>query len=71
MSQILNGKISRVADDIGIAYVVCESLNKQFVFSYNKIAGYAGQYAKEIGLKKGCYVSFTMEDDIVKTVTID
>ncbi|MCL7420597.1 MAG: hypothetical protein M8364_06810 [Methylobacter sp.] len=64
------GVIVRVSDDAGVAYIVSQALNRQYIFSYNRIKGYGGQSAKEIDLKPGRHVSFTVKNDVVQSVEL-
>lgn len=65
-----NGVIARVSDDAGVAYVFAKDLNEQFIFSYNKILGHAGESAKEMQLKPGRRVSFSVKNGVVQLVEL-
>lgn len=68
--QIKEGVIVEFNDDAGFAYVLDEKLNRQFIFGYDKIDGYAGQAGKEMHLDTRKEVHFTLENDIVQSVDL-
>jgi nitrogen fixation protein len=65
-----DGVITRVSDEAGVAYIFAKDLNEQFIFSYNKIAGYSGESAKEMHLKPGRQVSFSLRNGVVQLVEL-
>lgn len=65
-----NGVIARVSDDVGVAYIFAKTLNRHYIFSYNKISGYAGESTKEMQLKSGKQVNFSLKDGIVQSVEL-
>lgn len=57
-----SAKVVRVSDG-GVAYTRDCSTNKFTVFTFGKIAGYRGQTAKELGLRRGKTVTVEYNDD--------
>lgn len=55
-------KVVRVSDG-GVAYTRDCSTNELTVFTFGKIAGYRGQTAKELGLKRGKTVTVKYTED--------
>jgi hypothetical protein len=64
----LEGKIVRVVNS-GLAYIENKDDNASFVFTFDKIPGYRGEYPKELkqfstrGLCNGVNVRFTIDDN--------
>ncbi len=69
-TEVKEGIIVKSNDEAGVAYVLDEELQRQFVFGYDKINGYAGQTAKEINLDNGRHVQFILADEIIQSVEL-
>jgi hypothetical protein len=67
MSYDSMGVILRVNED-GIAFLEETDSKACFVFTFDKLAGYSGQTAKELGLRVGSYVNFSHSGNAVLEV---
>lgn len=56
------GTICKILED-GFGYVKGEDGN-EYIFSFNTLNGYCGEYAKEYGIKEGSIVVFENSDDL-------
>ncbi len=57
-------------DKQGLVVVQEESSHSHFAFTFDKIKGYRGESAKEIGLKEGRRVRFSADGEQVKTAEL-
>lgn len=62
ITQNKKGIIIRCSDDTGVCILKDKIGDRQYIFNYNKIKGYRGEYAKEIDLKKGRNVNFSVDE---------
>jgi hypothetical protein len=69
-TQEMNGVIVRLNDQVGFGYVREENSNRQFIFGFDKIAGYRGQSARQLKLRDGTHVHFLLEGERIKAVQI-
>jgi hypothetical protein len=75
MNTEYTGMIARIVDN-SLAYVKDSVTNQYYSFTFGKIKGYRGEYPKEMGLKEGLKVTFTLDtityadQAIIATVTL-
>ena len=66
---VQKGTIVRL-NPAGLAYVEDLKSKEIAAFTFDKIDAYAGESAKELGLKLGSHVAFSITDGIVRSVQI-
>ena len=64
-----DGVIRRI-NPAGLGYLEEEQSGKYYAFTFDKIQGYRGEEPKEIGLKVGAWVEFSVRDEQVTTLVI-
>ncbi len=64
------GVVLRLLDD-GFGYLRSEGSDEQFVFSFGTIQGYRGQTAKELHLKPGAKVRFSLQGEKVTEILLN
>jgi len=60
------GMIVRVGKGVGFI----EGTGGQLGFTFDKLHGYKGQSAREIGLVEGCIVRFTIDNGVISQVSL-
>ncbi|GEM_PF-3560925 len=65
----LQGKVTRIMPD-GFGFLTEEGTNRQYVFSLKAIPDYRGESLRELNLRAGTHVKFTVEGDRVARLKI-
>ncbi len=71
MKETRKGHIYRVVESLGMGYIADRINDQLWPFRFSQIAGYAGQYADEIGLAATAAVTFTLENGALNRVIFD
>lgn len=68
--EIHQGVVIRI-NRFGLGIIEEEPSTTRYVFTFDKIRGYRGESPREIGLKVGTWVEFTLKDEgRIATVTL-
>ena len=67
--KLKNGVLLRV-DGSGVGIVKDAASKKQYGFTFDKIMGYRGQPAANIGLCEGNTIKFTIKGDLIDSVIL-
>jgi hypothetical protein len=62
------GRVVRV-DNYGLGFIESTG-GSQYAFTFDQIQGYRGQQPRDLGLKEGVIVRFTVHDGLIKDVFI-
>ncbi len=69
-AQKHSGEIVRVNSHAGLAYI-CDAVSAEhYPFTFDKLQGYAGQPAKEVGLLAGSKVVYYVHMEKVQRVSV-
>lgn len=63
------GTVYRV-ENTGFGIVVADSTHDDYAFTFDKIEGYKGEYAEELGLRAGSAIRFVVNDGQVIKVKL-
>jgi hypothetical protein len=68
MRELHQGRVMRV-DSHGFGFIESTG-GSQFTFTFDQIQGYRGQRPRDLGLKEGLVVRFTVHDGLINNVVI-
>jgi hypothetical protein len=63
------GKVTRI-ENFGLGFVRNEETNEQFAFTFDKIAGYRGEFPSQVGFRVGSPVTFHLNNGLVDSIQL-